>query len=88
MTTTPARERARTAGAFDIRLIIAMLFALFGLVITAVGLVGTDAEDIAKAAGLNINLYSGIAMLAFAAAFTVWAKLRPITVPDEVPESE
>ena len=81
--TVTTSERKRTAGAFDIRLIIALLFALFGVVVTAVGLVATGPDDIAKAAGINVNLDAGIAMLVFAAGFAAWARLRPIAVPQE-----
>lgn len=70
---------ARTAGAFDIRSVIALLFAVYGVVLVAVGLVQPEAE---KAAGVNINLWAGIGMLVFAAAFLTWARLRPITVPE------
>lgn len=75
-----------TAGAFDIRVIIAVLFGIYGVVITVMGLVATSSRDIDKAAGVNINLWSGIGMLVLAAVFVVWARLRPIIVPDE-PES-
>lgn len=74
-------QKGRTAGAFDIRLIIAALFIIYGVVLTVVGLVGTTPEDIAKAGGLNINLWSGIAMVLFAVLFALWARLRPIVVP-------
>ncbi|GAA4616313.1 hypothetical protein [Saccharopolyspora hordei] len=70
---------ARTAGAFDIRSVIALLFAVYGVVLVAVGLVQPEAE---KSAGVNINLWAGIGMLVFAAAFLTWARLRPITVPE------
>ena len=83
-TSTPAR----TAGAFDIRLIIALLFAVFGVVITGVGLAATGAEDLDKAAGININLWSGIGMLVFAAAFTAWARIRPIAIPQGSQENQ
>lgn len=70
---------ARTAGAFDIRSVIALLFVIYGVVLVAVGLVQPEAE---KSAGVNINLWAGIGMLVFAAAFLTWARLRPITVPE------
>ncbi|MFR9729645.1 hypothetical protein ACL03H_10480 [Saccharopolyspora sp. MS10] len=73
----------RTAGAFDIRLIIAVLFFLYGLVLTVLGATASDA-DVAKAAGLNINLWSGVGMLVFAVLFALWVRLRPIAVPEHV----
>jgi hypothetical protein len=35
---------------------------------------------VAKADGININLWTGIGMLVFAALFVLWARLRPIVV--------
>ena len=75
----------RTAGAFDIRLIIAVLFFLYGLVLTVLGATASP-EDVAKAAGMNINLWSGVGMLVFAVLFALWVRLRPIVVPADVSE--
>ncbi|MDA3645619.1 hypothetical protein LZ318_01890 [Saccharopolyspora indica] len=76
-----------TAGAFDIRTVIALLFAIYGAVLVVVGAT-SSAEAVEKSAGVNINLWAGVGMLVFAAAFVAWARLRPIAVPDdETPES-
>ncbi|MEB3368308.1 hypothetical protein [Saccharopolyspora mangrovi] len=72
-----------SAGAFDIRTVIALLFAIYGVVLVVLGFIQPDAE-LEKSAGLNINLWSGVAMVLFAAVFIAWARLRPITVPDDV----
>jgi hypothetical protein len=74
--TTGARE-AQAANLFDLRRIIGGLFLLYGVVLTIVGLGDSDAE-VAKAAGVRINLYAGLGMLAIGAAFTAWALLRPL----------
>ncbi|GAA1308454.1 hypothetical protein [Saccharothrix xinjiangensis] len=79
---------AHKAGLFDLRLVIAMLFAIYGAVVLVVGLGFTDESDLAKADGLNINLWSGVGMLALSAAFAAWAFLRPVVVPDEEPAGE
>ncbi len=79
---------AHKAGLFDLRLVIAVLFGLYGAVLVVVGLGFTDESDLAKADGLNINLWSGVGMLALAAAFAAWAFLRPVIVPDEDPAGE
>ncbi|TDD25893.1 hypothetical protein E1218_14075 [Kribbella turkmenica] len=80
-TSTPKQK----AGAFDIRVVIAALIGSYGLVLTILGIIADPAE-VAKAGGLNINLWGGIAMLVFAALFVLWARLRPIVVPvDEHP---
>jgi len=75
----------KTAGAFDIRMIIAMLIGLYGVVLVITGLVATSDADLDKADGININLWAGLGMTAVAALFLVWARLRPIVVetPDE-----
>lgn len=74
---------ARKAGLFDLRLVIAMLFAVYGVVLVVVGLGFTDEADLAKADGWNVNLWSGVGMVALAAVFAAWTALRPIVVPDD-----
>ncbi|MFE9745425.1 hypothetical protein ACFYOT_11015 [Saccharothrix saharensis] len=74
---------ARKAGLFDLRLVIAMLFAIYGVVLLVVGLGFTDEADLTKADGLNINLWTGVGMIALSAVFAAWATLRPVIVPDE-----
>jgi hypothetical protein len=82
-------------GVFDVRLVIAVLFGAYGLVLTVLGIGFTPDQDIDRSAGVNINLWAGIGMLAFAGAFALWARLRPLTVPEhkedggaEAPPSE
>lgn len=84
---TESQPRAHKAGAFDIRLIIALLIGVYGVILTIMGAAFTSDEDIAKAAGVNINLWAGIGMLVVSALFILWAKLRPLVVPAE-PESD
>jgi hypothetical protein len=79
--------QTRRAG-FDIRLVIALLVGVYGLVLTIMGLAFTTDAEIAKAAGVNINLWAGIGMLIFTALFVMWAVLRPIRVPVEPPSGE
>jgi len=69
------------AGAFDIRTFIASLIGIYGLVLVVVGLVATSATDLKKSDGLNINLMAGIGMVVVAAAFLLWARMRPVVVP-------
>ncbi|GAB2778662.1 hypothetical protein [Amycolatopsis magusensis] len=76
----------RRGGGFDIRLIIALLMGVYGLVILVMGIGFTTQEELDRADGLNINLWAGIAMLVFSAAFVLWAKLRPLTVPPSATE--
>lgn len=80
-------QKAQGAGAFDIRRIIALLMGVYGAVITVMGIGFTSDEEIAKSAGVNINLWAGIGMLIFSGLFFLWAWLRPIRV-DEGPDTE
>jgi hypothetical protein len=84
---TESGARPKKAGAFDIRLIIALLIGVYGVILTIMGAAITSDEEIAKAAGVNINLWAGIGMLVVSALFIIWAKVRPLVVPAE-PESE
>jgi drug/metabolite transporter (DMT)-like permease len=77
-----ARTSAKRAGAFDIRSIIALLLGIYGVVLAVTGVVGTSTTDLAKSDGVNVNLWTGLALLLAAAAFLVWARLRPVLVPE------
>jgi hypothetical protein len=66
---------------FDLRMVIGGLLALYGLVLTVLGLFASDAAR-AKAAGININLWAGLTILAGGAIFLAWARLRPLRAED------
>jgi len=90
---TESSSRPRSAGAFDIRLIIALLLGVYGLVLTVMGIWFTTDDDLAKAADVNINLWAGIGMLVVTALFVLWAQVRPIIItespePTESPETD
>ena len=78
---------------FDLRTIIGGLFTLYGLVLTVYGLVDSQAQ-IDKAAGVRINLWTGLGMLALGLCFLLWVKVRPLTTEEiiaaqkEDPEEE
>ena len=72
----------RKVGLFDIRVIIAALIGLYGIILVITGLFSSEAQA-EKAAGLNINIIAGIVMIVFAAAMAAWARIRPIVVPPE-----
>jgi hypothetical protein len=78
-----ATEEAPSAASqlFDLRTIIAILFTFYGVILTIMGLFFETPADIAKAGGLNINLWSGIVMVIVAALFFLWARLRPLRPP-------
>ena len=78
---TESSATPRKAGAFDIRLIIALLLGVYGLVLTIMGIGFTTDAELSKAADVNINLWAGIGMLVVAALFVLWARLRPLIIP-------
>lgn len=64
---------------FDLRTLIGALFVLYGVLLTVVGIFDTD-EEIAKADGIRINLWLGIAMFVLGALFLLWSWLRPLKI--------
>jgi hypothetical protein len=82
MTDQPANEpkgrrAAEAANLFDLRRIIGGLFLVLGILLVILGLTESQAE-IDKAAGVNINLWAGLGMLALGGVFVVWALTRPL----------
>jgi hypothetical protein len=68
---------ARIANRFDIRRLIGALFLLYGVVLTLMGIFGSSHVK-NKADGINIDLWTGIGMLVFAALMLLWAFSRPV----------
>jgi hypothetical protein len=68
---------------FDLRTVIAVLFGVYGIILTVMGLFFTDEDDLAKAGGIDINLWSGLVMIVVAALFVLWVRLRPLVPPGE-----
>ena len=72
-------ERARrAANLFDLRRLIGGLFIIYGVILTVMGIGASDAE-IGKAAGINVNLWVGLAMLGVGGLFLLWAFARPLS---------
>ncbi|MFI9341558.1 hypothetical protein ACIG0D_09865 [Streptomyces sp. NPDC052773] len=82
-------KSATAARLFDIRRIIGGLFVIYGVIVTIAGLTDDDAA-IDKAQGVNINLWTGLGMLALGLFFLIWLKLRPTAPPppDAIPEEK
>lgn len=74
-------ERPKHTGSrlLDLRFVIAVLFLIFGVLVTGAGLFAQDA-DIDQSAGININLWTGIAMLLLSGVFFVWLVRAPVEV--------
>ena len=68
---------ARIANRFDIRRLIGGLFLVYGVVLTLMGIFGSEHVK-NKADGINIDLYTGIGMLVFAGLMLFWAFARPV----------
>ena len=88
---TPAGQtsgREHSAGAFDVRNVIAALIGFYGIVLVLVAVFGTTQDDRVKTGGLHANLWTGLAMIVFAVLFALWARLRPIVIePTHAPEA-
>jgi len=82
-------ERARrAANLFDLRRLIGALFIIYGVILTVMGIGASDAE-IDKAAGINMNLWVGLAVLAVGGLFLLWAFARPLSEQlEEEPEED
>jgi hypothetical protein len=82
--TPEGTQRAHKAGAFDMRNFIAALIGLYGIVLVIYGIIGSSDVQLKKSDGVNINLWAGIGMVVVSAVFVVWARLRPVVVPDDI----
>ncbi|KIF74830.1 membrane protein [Streptomyces sp. 150FB] len=77
-------KSASAAHLFDVRRIIGGLFVVYGIIVTIAGINPSDA-DLKKAQGININLWTGLAMLVLGLFFLIWLKLRPTAPPTPEP---
>ena len=75
---TSSDREARAANLFDLRRIIGGLFAIYGVILFILGLTASQ-KEIDKAAGWNLNLWVGLAMIVVAAIFIGWAMARPLS---------
>jgi hypothetical protein len=78
--TAKAGKAGKAAALFDLRTVIAVLFGIYGVMLTVLGLIGSSPEQLDKAGGINLNLWTGIGMLVVAGLFVLWLVLRPSTV--------
>ncbi|WP_369253722.1 hypothetical protein [Geodermatophilus amargosae] len=78
--TSGSAGKKQAAGAFDVRNVIAALIGFYGIVLVLLGLFSDTAADRERTGDVNANLWAGLAMLVFAAAFVLWVRLRPIVV--------
>ncbi|KUL59358.1 hypothetical protein ADL28_17865 [Streptomyces violaceusniger] len=81
------QRSATAARLFDVRRIIGGLFVIYAIIVLIAGFTASDA-DVKKAAGININLWTGWCMLAVGLLFLLWMKLRPLSAPGTAPKPE
>ena len=79
---TAAEKPPLSAILFDLRSVIGLLFVVYGLVLTILGIIGETPEELAKAGGLALNLWTGLAMLVGGIIFYVWAFMKPPLPPE------
>ena len=83
MSTSPGKQGRHTAGAFDIRNFIGLLLAIYGAILTVYSfLPGGQAPE--KTGDINANLLIGVLLLVVGGGFMLWARLRPVIVPEHV----
>jgi xanthine/uracil/vitamin C permease (AzgA family) len=68
---------ARNANRFDLRRIIGGVFLVYAVILILAGIFGSE-EVKTKASGINVNLWTGLAMLVFGALMIAWALWRPV----------
>jgi hypothetical protein len=82
-----ADKAASAARLFDIRRIIGGLFVLYGVILLITGLVdGADASK--QAAGIDINVWTGVAMLVAGLLFLLWMRLNPVQAPTKADDDD
>ena len=77
-------DKRRTARLFDVRLVIGGLFVIYGVIVTLIGFFDSP-EELAKAQGVHINTWMGLAMLVFGLLMLLWLRLSP---PEPLPEPD
>lgn len=65
----------------DLRGVIGLLFVVYGVVLTILGIAGESPADLAKAGGINLNLWTGLAMLLGGIIFYAWVFTKPPMPP-------
>jgi sulfite exporter TauE/SafE len=75
-----ARTTPEQARLFDVRRVIGGLFIVYGVIVGTVGLFNSAAQ-VRKAQNVNINLWTGILMLALGVLFLLWQWWRPAQAP-------
>ncbi len=75
-------RRPHTAGAFDIRTVIGGLLAVYGLILLLTGLLADSTPAVPDPDDYPANTIAGVVLLLVGAGFVLWARLRPVVVPE------
>ncbi len=78
------RKLTSTELVLDLRTWIAAMFATFGVMLAVYGTFFATPEDIAKGAGINLNLWTGVGLIVVAVLFALWLLVRPSGVDENV----
>jgi hypothetical protein len=80
-------DEKKVAKLFDVRRVIGLLFVVYGVIVTLLGVFDNE-EEIAKAQDIRINVWMGLAMLALGLFFLAWQWLRPPVppTPEDLPD--
>ena len=82
-----ALSDSKMASLFDVRLVVGGLLTIYGVVLTVMGLLdGSGAVQ--KAAGVRINLWTGIVLLVVGVGFLLWMRARPLHPEAPTPDSK
>lgn len=81
LTAAEKEQIVRSTRRTDLRNIIGGLFLVYGVLVTATGLLDPVA-DRALTGGIPINLWTGISMLVVGVLFFVWSKVAPVPAED------
>jgi hypothetical protein len=68
--------------------VIAVLFAFYDIVLTIMGIVAGGPADTAKAGGIDLNRWTGIAMIIISVLFIVWARMKPLYAEQPPPDAD
>ncbi|MDQ1681223.1 MAG: hypothetical protein QOI42_2082 [Frankiaceae bacterium] len=74
-----AMSDSKMASLFDVRLVVGGLLTVYGIVLLIMGIADGSAA-VQKAAGIRINLWTGLAMLVLGLLFLLWMRVRPLHV--------
>ena len=80
-------QAVKAARTNDLRRLIAILFVIYGVIVTIVGIVAPNMNG-ADTNGIANNLWTGIIMLVIGILFEVWCRVKPLSADDIIASAE